>query len=589
VSGGSAHASRARFLAVVAGALALGVSLVPLGLTSDHLELPALQLAPMVFVGWSFVGVGLYAWWRRPENRFGALLVAAGFAWLVASFAVSDVPVLFALGAGLGLVYIATIVHLLLAFPSGRLEQKSDRNLAIGAYAVTSALLIPALLFVDFKAEEAEGCDDCPENPFLVTHNETVFEIIERGISVLGIVLVLEVARSLWRGWRGAAPHQRHALTPVLAAGGLATIALGITLVLEVAEVDSGSGVAGAVGLAGIAAVPWCFLLGLARTAVTRGGVVGRLVARLGDSLGPDDLRAALAQALGDPTLEIGYWIPESGRYVDAAGRELPGEPVDGRTTTPVELEGRRVGAIVHDPQLLDEPQLVRTVADAAALALERERLEAELRAKVEELRASRARIVEAGYAAARRLERDLHDGAQQRLVSLALGLRMVEQRVATDPEGAQRLAGSAREELDAAISELRDFARGLHPGILADRGLDAALSALASRAPLPVEIEGSAGGRLSPGVESAAYFVVAEALTNVAKYAEAESATVSVARDNGALTVEVRDDGIGGADPANGSGLRGLADRVAALNGRLDVESEPDAGTVLRARIPSG
>jgi signal transduction histidine kinase len=589
VSGGSAHASRTRLLAVVAGALALGGALVPLGLTSDHLELPGLQLAPMVFVGWSFVGVGLYAWWRRPENRFGALMVAAGFAWLVASFAVSDVPVLFALGAGLGLVYIATIVHLLLAFPSGRLEQKSDRNLAIGVYVVTSALVVPALLFVDFKAEEVEGCDDCPENPFLVTDDETVFEIIERGISVLGIVLVLAVARSLWRRWRGAAPHQRHALTPVLAAGGLATIALGITLVLEVAEVDSGSGVAEAVGLAGIAAVPWCFLLGLARTAVTRGGVVGRLVARLGDSLGPDDLRAALAQALGDPTLEIAYWIPESGRYVDAAGRELPGEPVEGRTTTPVELEGRRVGAIVHDPQLLDEPQLVRTVADAAALALERERLEAELRAKVEELRASRARIVEAGYAAARRLERDLHDGAQQRLVSLALGLRMVEQRVATDPEGAQRLAGSAREELDAAISELRDFARGLHPGILADRGLDAALSALASRAPLPVEIEGSAGGRLSPGVESAAYFVVAEALTNVAKYAEAESATVSVARDNGALTVEVRDDGIGGADPANGSGLRGLADRVAALNGRLDVESEPDAGTVLRARIPSG
>jgi signal transduction histidine kinase len=397
------------------------------------------------------------------------------------------------------------------------------------------------------------------------------------------------VARSLWRRWRGAAPHQRHALAPVLAAGGLATIALGITLVLEVAEVDSGSGVAEAVGLAGIAAVPWCFLLGLARTAVTRGGVVGRLVARLGDSLGPDDLRAALAQALGDPTLEIAYWIPESGRYVDAAGRELPGEPVEGRTTTPVELEGRRVGAIVHAPQLLDEPQLVRTVADAAALALERERLEAELRAKVEELRASRARIVEAGYTAARRLERDLHDGAQQRLVSLALGLGMVEQRVATDPEGAQRLVGSARDDLDAAISELRDFARGLHPGILADRGLDAALSALASRAPLPVEIEGSAGGRLSPGVESAAYFVVAEALTNVAKYAEAKSATVSVARDNGALTVEVRDDGIGGADPANGSGLRGLADRVAALDGRLEVESEPDAGTVLRARIPSG
>jgi signal transduction histidine kinase len=373
----------------------------------------------------------------------------------------------------------------------------------------------------------------------------------------------------------------------VLAAGLFATTALGVTLVLDVAGAGTVSGVAAALGLAGLAAVPWCFLLGLARTAVSRGGVVGRLVARLGDTLGPDDLRAALAEALGDPTLEIAYWIPASGRYVDGAGHELAGEPGEGRTTTPVELEGRRVGALVHDARLLDQPELVRAVADAAALALERERLEAELRAKVEELRASRARIVEAGYAAARRLERDLHDGAQQRLVSLALGLRMAEGRVASNPEEAQRLLSSAHAELDAAIAELRDFARGLHPGILADRGLDAALSALASRAPLPVEVEGSAEGRLSPGVESAAYFVVAEALTNVAKYAEAETATVSVARDNGALTVEVRDDGVGGADPANGSGLRGLSDRVSAMDGRLEVESPSDRGTVVRARIP--
>jgi signal transduction histidine kinase len=586
VSEASARASRPLLATVLAAALAMGGALVALGFTSDHLELPGLHLAFLLFVGWSFVGVGLYAWWRRPENRFGAIMVAAGFAWLVASLAVSDVPVLFSLGVSLSVLYLATIVHLLLAFPTGRLEEKSDRELAIGAYVVTTVLVMPGLLFLDFTAED---CDGCPDNVFPVAESQTAFDVIDIVTSVLGAVLVIEVGRSLWRRWAAAAPHQRHALAPVLAAGLFATTALGVTLVLDVAGAGTVSGVAAGLGLAGLAAVPWCFLLGLARTAVSRGGVVGRLVARLGDTLGPDDLRAALAEALGDPTLEIAYWIPESGRYVDAAGRELAGEPGEDRTTTPVELEGRRVGALVHDARLLDQPELVRAVADAAALALERERLEAELRAKVEELRASRARIVEAGYAAARRLERDLHDGAQQRLVSLALGLRMAEGRVASNPEEAQRLLRSAHAELDAAIAELRDFARGLHPGILADRGLDAALSALASRAPLPVEVEGSAQGRLSPGVESAAYFVVAEGLTNVAKYAEAETATVSVARDNGALTVEVRDDGVGGADPANGSGLRGLSDRVSALDGRLEVESPCDRGTVVRARIPVG
>jgi signal transduction histidine kinase len=561
-------------------------ALVALGFTSDHLELPGLHLAGCLFVAWSFVGVGLYAWWRRPENRFGVIMIAAGFAWLVSALAVSDVPVLFSLGVSLSVLYIATIVHLLLAFPTGRLEDKSDRELAIGAYVVTTVLVMPGLLFLDFSAG---NCDGCPDNVFLVAESQTAFDVIDIVTSVLGAVLVFEVGRSLWRRRAAAAPHQRHALAPVLAAGLFATTALGVTLVLDVAGAGSVSGVAAALGLAGLAAVPWCFLLGLARTAVTRGGVVGRLVARLGDTLGPDDLRSALAEALGDPTLEIAYWIPESGRYVDGTGRELAGEAGEGRTTTPVELEGRRVGALVHDARLLDQPELVRAVADAAALALERERLEAELRAKVEELRASRARIVEAGYAAARRLERDLHDGAQQRLVSLALGLRMAEGRVESNPEEAQRLLRSAHAELDAAIAELRDFARGLHPGILADRGLDAALSALAARAPLPVEVEGSAEGRLNPGVESAAYFVVAEALTNVAKYAEAETATVSVARDNGALTVQVRDDGVGGADPANGSGLRGLSDRVSALDGRLEVESPSDRGTLVRARIPVG
>jgi signal transduction histidine kinase len=213
-------------------------------------------------------------------------------------------------------------------------------------------------------------------------------------------------------------------------------------------------------------------------------------------------------------------------------------------------------------------------------------RLGTELRAKIEELSASRTRIVESGDAARRRLERDLHDGAQQRLVSLALSLRILRSRVDGDPEAMRELE-AARNELEQALEELRELARGIHPSVLSDRGLDAAVEGLAHRAPLPVEVEGTAGERLPDRVESAAYFVVAEALTNVAKYAQATYARVNVARDDGQVLVEVSDDGVGGANATTGSGLRGLIDRVSALGGRLEVDSEPGRGTTVRAAIP--
>ena len=249
---------------------------------------------------------------------------------------------------------------------------------------------------------------------------------------------------------------------------------------------------------------------------------------------------------------------------------------------------GRRVAAIVCDAAIYDENQMVKSAGAAVALALENERLNAELRARVEELRASRTRIVEAGLGERRRLERDLHDGAQQRLVALRLSLRLARDHALRDPEGGAALIDEAMAELDAALAELRELARGIHPAVLTDRGLEPALDALASRAPLPVEVK-SAAADLPPAVESAAYFVVAEALTNVAKYASASRAEVSVARVNGHALVEVHDDGVGGADPGRGSGLAGLADRVAALDGRLDVDSPPGAGTTVRAAIPCG
>jgi signal transduction histidine kinase len=225
---------------------------------------------------------------------------------------------------------------------------------------------------------------------------------------------------------------------------------------------------------------------------------------------------------------------------------------------------------------------------EAGVVADENLRLDAELQQRLDELRDSRARIVEAGYAERKRVERDLHDGAQQRLVALALELQVVRAKLETDPNAATELLEAAADELTGATEELRELARGLHPPLLADRGLVPALEALARRAPVPVAVEVDVDGRAPEAIEAAAYFVVSEALTNVARHSRAEHAVVRVTRVDGRLSVEVEDNGAGGADVAAGSGLRGLADRVAALDGSLSVDSAPGRGTTVRATLPA-
>ena len=373
---------------------------------------------------------------------------------------------------------------------------------------------------------------------------------------------------------------RRRALMPVLWTGGIAFASF---------LVANGFDAAGApsrtlewISRALVATVPFGFLAGLLRSRLAEGAALSALVARLGDLPGEGPLRAALAEALGDPSLALAYWLPESSRFVDALGRPVT---VSGPGWTEVELHGRRIAAIAHDPALSEEPELVRTAGAAAALALENQRLSAELRARIEELRSSRARLVEAGDAERRRLERDLHDGAQSRLVALALKLRLARMNVEPGSKAAVLLDESSA-ELQESLDELRELARGIHPAILTDRGLEAALRALADRAPVPVSLT-VAAGELPPTVETAIYFVVAEALTNVAKYARASAATVTVQRTPDGVTVEITDDGAGGADVTAGSGLRGLEDRVAALDGRLELHSPPGGGTRLRVEIP--
>jgi len=318
---------------------------------------------------------------------------------------------------------------------------------------------------------------------------------------------------------------------------------------------------------------------------------IADLVVELGDTPAPDRLQNALTSALGDPTLEIIHWSPSQGSYVDRHGAQVD-LPVDGtgRAVTRLERDGRPLAAIVHDPALADDPGLVTAVASAVRLAVDNDRLTAEVRSQLAEVRASRARIVEAADAERRRVERNLHDGAQQRLVALSLALRRARATLPADaaPEMASSL-DAATAQLKAALAELRELARGIHPAILTEAGLGPALRALARESPIPVTLELALpeDADVPEAVAAAAYFVAAEALTNVAKYAEAKSIEIRVGADGDALRIAISDDGRGGADPAAGSGLRGLSDRAAALGGRLDVDSPIGAGTRVVGWLP--
>jgi signal transduction histidine kinase len=586
---------RRALIALAVLAFLIGIGMLILILNSSDTHAPGVYSARGVYaaftlvIGWGFAGTGLYAWARRPRNNVGPLMSAVGFAWLLQGLATSGDSVVFTIGILTRPLAYALLVHLLLAFPSGRLETLTQRWLAALVYIDVTALQLASFVFEDTTASYAD-CDGCPANPILISGSKSLSDLTN-GLQVLCAVVVMAgLVVVLYRRWRQAAPGQRRVLTPVVTAGGLALLFLVLGMVADAFGANAGSDGVSIVALTIFALVPFAFLVGLLRSRFGRAEAVTSVVSRLGEGANRTALRDALAEALGDPGLGLAYWVPEIGSFVDSDGRPmaLP-EAGSGKFATEVEHDGERVAAIIHDASLEDERDLVQTVGAAAALTLKNERLDAELRAKVAELRASRSRIVQAGYEQRRRLERDLHDGAQQRLMALGINLRLARDRIGRDPQDAVELLDTSLRELNEATSELRELARGIHPAVLTDRGLEAALKGLAGRSPVPVEVVETPNDRLPSSVESAVYFVVAEALTNVARYANARAATVSVVCRNGQVEVQVSDDGVGGADPEQGSGLRGLSDRVAALDGRLELTSAHGEGTTLKAMIPCG
>jgi signal transduction histidine kinase len=532
-----------------------------------------------VAIGWSFVASGLVAWARRPENVIGRVMVLAGLLRLLGEYcAGSDQPVLFPIGHISHSGFYVALGYVLLAFPSGRLDDTLSRWIIVGGAVVLPLRLAWFLL----------GGEDEQGHVIATVRSARGAQALARVETGLSLVLVAVLIVVLAGRWRRASPRLRFALAPVLWIG-----AAGAGLFLLSLADDSLGNPLGHVPMVlndlVFAGVAVGILVGLLRSRLAR-SAVAELVLELGRTTVPGDLRDALARALRDPSLALAYWLPDGSRYVDVEGRpfDLPTES-ETRAVSVVEREGRTIAALLHDPALGEEPELVESVCAAAALALENERLQAELRARLEELRASRARIVEAGDEERRRIERNLHDGTQQRLVSVSMALGLAQAKLQSDPAAAGAVFDEARKGLSAALEELRELSHGIHPAVLTDRGLVAALDDLTLHAAVPIELDVADTKRLPEQVEAAAYYVVSEALANVAKYAQATSAQVRVQPVDGKVVLEVTDDGIGGADASRGSGLRGLTDRVEALGGRLWFSSPPGRGTIVRAEIPCG
>jgi signal transduction histidine kinase len=535
-----------------------------------------------IVAGASFIVAGLAAWSRRSERWTGALMVGAGFVLFAGALAEANRSLPFTIGLAATLIPNAVLAHLVLAFPDGRLHSTLERLLVGGAYLTAVVLQILMLMFMNIS--NVGGCP-CPSNLLFVRDEMNLHASLMNAERYAGIAIAAGVAVVLAQRWRSASPLLRRALAPILVTGGVTSALLGAMFFAAQTSSSVSTNLESVARLA-LATVPLAYLFGLFRARLARADI-SDLVVELGRAPEPGRLRDALARALRDPTLELGYWLPDSDEYVDVDGQQVNVTPIATRTVTLLERHGRKVAALVHDAALGEDTALLDGVSSAAGLALENERLLAELRSQLEETKDSRTRIVEAGVTERRRLERNLHDGAQQRLVTLSLHLRMAQETMHDDPPAAEAMFERAGEDLKQALEELRELARGLHPAVLTDRGLAPALQSIANRAPFPVEITGVPVVRLPEAIEAAVYYVVAESLTNAARYADASEARVELSRTNDTVVVEIRDNGRGGASLSGGSGIRGLADRIEALGGQFTIESTAEAGTVISAALP--
>jgi signal transduction histidine kinase len=539
--------------------------------------------------GLVFVLAGAVAWERRADVPFGPLLLAAGASWFIGSYAPTGWMPFSWLGFSFERYYDVILAFIVLTFPGVSLRGPSRWAwwaLAVGFLVrTTSRLLI--------------GCD-CVENPIALFVNSELFEGLQLYPSAVIAIAAMWIAVLAASRLVGSAPASRIVLRPVAIGGIVAALVAAWDAIDLMLFLVTGAGVVRLAPpwdelvswtiIAAIALVPLGYLSGILRIRARR-GPLATLAIQLDRRPGPDDLQAALRQALGDPQAQLLVWDGRQESWIDASlERTLLPESDDGMSVTRLERDGEPYAAIVHDIALREDPSLIAATTSLLRLALDNARLADAVKDQLEQVRSSRARLVEAAASERRRIERDLHDGAQQRLIAVALSLQHARAEAAKDTPSAAflRQLDDAGDELLAAVDELRELARGIHPAVLTEEGLRIAVASLARRTAIPVEVEVTVDGRLPVAVETTAYYVVAEALTNVSRHSGARIATVKVDRSNGHLEIKVSDDGMGGADANKGSGLRGLADRLDAVAGTLAIDSSPE-GTTLKARIPCG
>jgi len=526
---------------------------------------------------------GVVAASRRSGNRFGALMVLGGLTLWAAGLEGIDEPALTSVGFVVALLPFAAVVHLMLAFPSGFLRSRAERLLVAATYAAMLVLIAPNYLWGQ-GAEPWAPALALADRPDLASAGTTVRDI-------LGAALLLVAAGFLLRHHRTARPAQRRALGPLYLYG--AFVWVFILLSARVLPHVFSAEVLFIAQLAALAGVPVAFGLAVRRGGFSQTSELDQLSAweatRAGGTAG---LTGVLAAALGDPSVRLALWDPDARIYIDAGG-VAPDPAGTAEARVDIDLAGRPVGAIFYDGTVIGDPAVVRAAGRTVAVALDHERLTAELSASHEHLRASRARLADAADGERRRIARDLHDGIQGRLVVLGVEI----DGLARDPglpAGARAEAGAVRRRLDDVARELGDLVQGLAPAGLVENGLAEAIEDLADRVPVPVAVAIEPGEReaiaaVPEAVAPAAYFVVAEALANALKHSGAGALAVVVTCRGERLRVEVRDDGAGGAEPGRGNGLRNMSDRLEVVGGTLVVESAAGRGTSVVGEIPCG
>jgi signal transduction histidine kinase len=550
------------------------------------------------------IAAGLYALAARPDARLGAALVLAGLGLSVTALAETDDSLAYSTGRVAAWLVVPGLVLLLLAFPTGRVEPGDDRRLLRALDLGLVLLLAGSALCVERYPELTPWVScraACPPNAFFVLPSEpaAMHAVVQPAAELLTVLALAGVVGSMaWR-WRAATPLRRRTIAPVLVVGAASAGLLAAFLVAR--RAPAGAGTAETLGVLWVLTLPaiaMACLAGLLRRQLMAGDAVRRLSELLGRPAGPAAVRAAVAAALADPSLDV--LVPSGpALWRDGDGRHRTDLAVaaGGRAVTVVWDDGAPALALLHDPELAGEDDLLHAVGSLVVAALRHDRLKTRLAASLAELESSRRRIATAADLERSRIERDLHDGAQQRLIALRLRLSLAEELLRSDPEAAAAAVAALGDEVEVTLDEMRSLAHGVYPSILRDRGLAQALRSLAIGTPLPLHLRAIGVTRQPLAIDAAVYFTCVEAVQNAIKHAGTATGVWIVLRQREMLlTVDVRDDGPGFDPPpadANGrsvaGGLRNMRDRIEAVGGRLTIESAPGRGTHVIAHVPLG